>query len=140
MKKLIALLLTLTAIFVCCGCFGPSKEELAKDHFFFENKTGVQIDGLHISSKSASTWGEKVNEEPINVGASVNFEQSKLVDGNATYDFGAIDHDGLNYDVYDVTISVGDTITLSKDDDEAVVTVTAMDGTSKEYRGETYKD
>ena len=86
MKKLIALLLTLTAIFVCCGCFGPSKEELAKDHFFFENKTGVQIDGLHISSKSASTWGEKVNEEPINVGASVNFEQSKLVDGNVGRD------------------------------------------------------
>ncbi|GEM_PF-5702651 len=106
----------------------------------FENYTGTPLDGIYISNKDSNNWGFKLNAEIIKDGGTLTFSMDQLEDGDDIYDFGSIDHDGLNYDIFDVQINAGDTLSLKKEGEEAVLTVTSLSGEKKEYRGKTYNE
>lgn len=135
MKKFLTTAMIVSTLFCLCSC------KDYKNNIFFENKTGEQIDGIYVSSGNSDKWGGKLNEDAIKSGSTLTIPKEKLVDGEGSYDIGAIDHNGQNYDIYEVDISFGDTITLSSENGYAVITVTSSDGDKKDYTGEKiYKD
>ena len=143
MKKTFrAAVLALAAVIVLallCACGEEHEYQL-----FFSNKTGVKVDSLYFSSSSIETWGDRVNFAQISVDATIHFDfDSMNVDGDGpgVYDIGAVDENGINYDVFEVDLAVGDTITLyPQNGEEAVLSVTHADGTVSDYSGFAYAE
>lgn len=134
MKKLIAVVLTVSVLMGLSAC--KDKE----NNFFFENQTGKAIDGLYISTPDSMSWGDKLNKDIIRSGGSIDISKDVLTSAEGIYDIGAIDEDGLNYDIFEVKINAGDTLSLTRNEEEAVLTVTSADGDKEEYVGEAYLD
>ena len=134
MKKFIAAVLTVSFLFGLCAC----KDK--KNNYFFENQTGKAIDGLYISTPDSMSWGDKLNKDIIRSGGSLDISTDNLTSEDGIYDLGAIDEDGLNYDIFEVKIHAGDTLVLTRNEEEAVLTVTSADGDKEEYKGEAYLD
>ena len=134
MKKGILVFLTvllLAALALCAGCSSPDA-----DYIYFQNDLDAKVDGFYISSVSSDEWGEKLNLAPVGAGGNIHIDPDKLVDGlGVAYDIGAIDETGMGYDVYDVVLDVNDTIALSVDGEDAIITVTSPDGSSEVYYG-----
>ena len=142
MKKLrtaaAVLAVLLTVLVLLCSCGEEHEYEL-----FFCNKTGVVVDSVYFSSSENDTWGKPVNLAAVSVDATIHFDfDSMNVDGNGpgVYDIGAVDANALNYDAFEVTLAVGDTITIypASDEGEFQLTVTHADGTSDSYTGYAY--
>ena len=142
MKKIrIAALIVAAVIFAAllCACGEEHEYEL-----FFHNSVGIKVDSLYFSASTNDTWGSAVNFAPISVDATIHFDfDSMNVDGDGpgVYDIGAVDETGLNYDIFEVTLAVGDTITLYPAEGEiARITVTHADGTASDYEGFAYME
>jgi len=134
MKKFIAAVLTVSFLFGLCACKDKN------NNYFFENQTGKAIDGLYISTPDSMSWGDKLNKDIIRSGGSLDISKDTLTSEDGIYDVGAIDEDGLNYDIFEVKIKAGDTLVLTRNEEEAVLTVTSADGDKEEYKGEAYLD
>jgi len=130
MKKILATAMIVSSLFCLCSC------KDYKNNIFFENKTGEVIDGIYVSSEDSDQWGDKMNEDSVKSGSTLTIPKEKLVNGEGKYDVGAIDHKGNNYDIYEVNITIGDTLTLSEKDGVAILTVTTSSGDTKDYTGE----
>lgn len=132
---IIAAALIFTALLCACG-------EEHEYELFFHNSVGVKVDSLYFSASTNDQWGDAVNLAPISVDATIHFDfDSMNVDGDGPglYDIGAVDETGLNYDIFEVTLAVGDTITLYPAEGEtARITVSHADGTSSDYEGFAY--
>ena len=143
MKKTIriaaAVVSALMLLAVMCACGEEHEYQL-----FFHNSTGVKVDSLYFSSASNDTWGNPVNLASISVDATIHFDfDSMNVDGDGpgVYDIGAVDETGLNYDIFEITLAIGDTITLyPADGDMAKISVSHADGTATDYEGFAYID
>ena len=122
---------------VMCSCGEEHEYQL-----FFHNSTGVKVDSLYFSSAANDTWGNPVNLASISVDATIHFDfDSMNVDGEGpgVYDIGAVDETGINYDIFEVDLAVGDTITLYPAEGEAArISVSHADGTSTDYEGFAY--
>ena len=137
-KKIAAVLAATLLIGVLTGC-GSVK---ASDSFYFTNNTGATMQEFYVSSMSADEWGEKLNSSTISNGSTIAISNSKLTDGvGASYDIGAIDTNGVNYDFYEVPIYDQDTLSIGPANGEtATLTVTAADGKTATYEGYAYTD
>ena len=114
----------------------PDKAQ--KNDIFLTNKTGTRLDGVYLSSKDASAWGSKLNEERIGKGDVFVIPAAALTSGEDIYDIGAVDENGRNYDLLDVQIGPGYSAALYLSKDEAVLEVTSKGGKTQVYRGKTY--
>ena len=134
MKKFIASVLTVSLLFGLCACKDKT------NNYFFENQTGKAIDGLYISTPDTMSWGDKLNKDIIRSGGSLDISKDTLTSEDGIYDVGAIDEEGLNYDIFEVKIHAGDTLVLTRNEEEAILTVTSAEGDKEEYKGEAYLD
>ena len=114
------------------------EDKAQKNDVFFTNKTDVRIDGIYLSSKDATAWGSKLNPARIAKGDVFVIDSSALADGEDIYDFGAVDENSLNYDIFDVQLGPGYTAVLKHSKDEAILEVTSGSGKKQVYRGKTY--
>ena len=132
MMSILVVLLLMLSLFSACS--------LGKSHdLTFDNQLSTEMHQICISSTDSSTWGDAVNSSKIAAGRSFSFDFSDF-DGSSgsLYDIGTIDENSDNYDVYEVTLTEGDTIALSGSADSATFTVTHADGTSDSYDAITY--
>lgn len=113
-------------------------DKAQKNDVFFTNKTDVRIDGIYLSSKDATAWGSKLNPSRIGKGDVFVISSSALADGEDIYDFGAVDEDSRNYDIFDVQLGPGYSAVLKRAKDEAILEVTSRSGNKQVYRGKTY--
>ncbi len=132
--RLAALLLALLLCACLCACGGGDKE------LSFTNDTGATITELYISDTNSTAWGDKLNLSDISDGSSISFNFSDLGEDAqpGVYDVGALDDSAWNYDVYGVSLAVGDSITLGTDGTDPVITVTTADGVATTYTGTGY--
>ena len=103
---------------------------------FFQNTMDVDIDGLYISN--SDSWGDPVNDDVIKAGDAFIMDISKLPDGPGTYDVGATDVNGRNYDVYGVPLDGTRLVGLAVTEDTAVVVLIDGDGETETFTGDAY--
>jgi len=125
-KKLFAVLLALTMLFLLAAC-GRTSNDIK-----FINKTGTQIHNLYISHTSSDSWGESVNDDFIDPG---KVQRYPFPQGDPSiFDIGAINENGLNFDAYDVELRPGDELTMGPcNGDSAILTVKHADGKISEH-------
>ena len=114
------------------GCGGGSSKDF---DLHFKNDLDVEIHGVYVSPVEDDTWGDKLNLSVVKSGSTIGFDFTKIGEdaGPDTYDIGVIDENAINYDIGGVDLEGGDTITLSGDEEEAVITVTHADGKKDSY-------
>ena len=97
-KRIVSILLAVMLLALLCACGGT---ESNAEYIYFQNDTGEKIDGFYISSTSADTWGEKLNLSSVSAGGNIHINIEKLAEGvGIYYDIGAIDENGLVYEIY----------------------------------------
>ena len=104
----------------------------------FLNSTDNEIHGVHISPVSSDNWAERLNDERIPAGSSIRIPFGRFSDGGSEYDVGIINRDSINYDIYGVTLSFGDTLVLSGNDSAGRLTVRHADGSEDRYNAKVY--
>ena len=135
MKRLLSLLMIISVLCVFCAC----KDK--KNNIYFENETGSEISAIYLSPKDSEDWGSELNEKSVKSGSSLTIPKEKLSQGENIYDLGSIDMDSYNYDIYNIPVKFGDTLTLSRKDGKAFLVVVSADGSTKQYEGEEiYQD
>ena len=107
MKKAICILMAAVMLLSLCAC-GSGGED-AED-VVFQNDLDVVIHSIYISSSTEDEWGDP-----------------------AYYDVGVVDENNVNYDVYEVSLAIGDTLARSESDGTPVLTVTGTDGKTATY-------
>ncbi len=116
----------------------------ATKQLFFRNQTGIAIDSIYISSSELDTWGNPINNTKIVANSTIQFSfDSTNLDGigPGRYDIGLVDEIGLNYDIFDVSLAYGDTITIFPSNGENfTLFVDHSDGTSNDYVGWVYAE
>ena len=133
MKRLVSFVLVLSVLPGLCSCGAASKDSIV-----FENGTNNGIEGLYLSYPDDGTWGDQLNESKIRSGDCLDITGS--VTGNdKTYDVGAVNSQGVNYDFTRVAIRRGDTLRLTLDDEEGILTIVTAGGSTREYRCDVYK-
>ncbi len=103
---------------------------------FFQNTLDVALNGLYISN--TDEWGDRVNEDAIAAGDAFILDISKLSDGPGTYDVGAIDENGRNYDVYEVPLDGKRLVGISSEGDEAYIVLIDENGETETFTGKAY--
>ncbi len=131
MKKLALLLLALTLVLALCAC--GSGEDVV-----FRNDLDSKIHSVYISPISDEEWSDPLNYAILNVGSSIHIDFEKFSGDSAYYDVAAVDENNMNYDIYDVPLSIGDTLAMSADGETAILTVTSADGSTNTYEGYAY--
>ncbi len=104
----------------------------------FLNSTDNEIHGVHISPVSSDSWAERLNDQRIPAGSSIRIPFGRFSDGGSEYDVGIINRDSINYDIYGVTLSFGDTLVLSGNDSTGRLTVRHGDGSEDRYDAKVY--
>ncbi len=134
--KITAICLVMLTAFMLMACGGP-----ITDVFYFQNDCGAEMDGFHVSSTTADDWGEPLNLSSVSKGSKITLGTVKLTDGvGASYDIGAIDHNGMNYEFYDVPINELDILAIGPaEGDSCTLTVTSADGNTQTYEGYAYQ-
>jgi hypothetical protein len=132
MKKTALVLAAVLLLLLClCAC-GAGREAEAVT---FRNDLGVKVNGFYISPTESDGWGEPLNYAPVNPGSRVTIDAEKLPDGFGVYDVGAVDADGILYELYEVKVEKGLTIALSFEDGRAWFSFAAADGTVARVEG-----
>ena len=135
-KRRIVAVLAVCALmaFAACGNTTPTT-----DYVYFQNDTSNKMDGVYLTPSSNDQWGDKLNYSSVSAGGKIHMDVKCLTEGSgAEYDFGTIDENGLNFEIYNVKINAGDTLAVSGDSTKATITVTAIDGTVTSYDAYTY--
>ncbi len=130
MKKAICILMAAVMLLSLCAC-GSGGED-AED-VVFQNDLDVVIHSIYISSSTEDEWGDPVNSAKLNSGSSTHIDFDKFAGDGAYYDVGVVDENNVNYDVYEVSLAIGDTLALSESDGTPVLTVTGTDGKTATY-------
>ncbi len=134
MKRAIVAIMLIAALCLTLMACGGKESELS-----FTNKLSTVAHSVYISHESEGEWGEPINSAKINSGSTIRFDFEKLgTYGPGVYDVAVVDENNVNYDVYEVTLAIGDSITFSANGDTAVVTVTSASGSSTTYEGISY--
>ena len=133
MKKSFVLALVLAMLLLLCACSSGPKEEVT-----FQNDLEVKLHSIYISPVTDEDWTEPLNYAALSSGSSIHIAFEKFAGDSAYYDIGVVDENGMNYDAYDVVLSIGDTLALSGSLDAATLTVTAADGSQKTYDAFVY--
>lgn len=131
MKKLTVLLLTLALLATLCACGN-------RESVVFQNDLSTDIHGIYISPVSEEEWSDPLNYAVLKAGASITIDFQKFAGETPYYDVGTVDKNGMNYDVYDVPLAIGDKLALSAEGETVTLTVTGADGTVKSYDGYAY--
>ena len=121
---LICAVLTLSSLFVFSACeSGPKQLQ-------FKNELETRVN-IYFSRAIDDEWSEKPTATGIGSGASIglNFSDFDGAAGKKT-DIGAIDENSVNYDIYDVVLEIGDSITLVGSSSAAQFVITHADGSS----------
>ena len=140
-KLLILALLSALLMLLLCACDGTAADEITTDYIYFKNNTGAKVAGIYVTPAGEEEWGEKLNwGDYVSAGGQIHIDREKFTAPDGLYDIGAVDENGLNYDVYEVVLAPGDIFALSADGDEAVCTVTHMDGSESLYHGFAYTE
>ena len=84
-------------------------------------------------------WGDAVTDGIIKKGRTVTIDFGRVVNGEGTYDIGAIDENYMNYDLYNVDIHLRDTIVLEGSAESATFTINHEDGSSEIYEAYVYQ-
>lgn len=130
MKRLIAMLLAVCMLLAFSACGQGSTTDIT-----IKNDTGNTIDNVYISSADSDSWGDPIIPSKLANGSSVKVDSALfLVENTTIYDFGAIDDTGINYDVYEIPLSAGDSLVLT----ETTLTVTDANGNVTEYDAYVY--
>lgn len=139
LKSIVVLLLAVLALGVLAACGSSEPEEKTTDYIYFKNDTSNKMNGVYITSSDNDEWGDKLNLAAVSAGGEIHIDATKLSKGSgAEYDFGTIDENGLNFEVYGVTINAGDTFTVSGDANGATITITGLDGSSTSHDAITF--
>ena len=141
MKKTRFWLLALAALFLltavaACDAASSGSDEPSADYVYFQNDTGCKVYAFYISTTDADSWGEKLNwGDYVGVGSKIHIDAAKLVNGPGVYDVGAVDETDLVYEVYEVELAPGDTISLSASGEDVTCLITHLDGSQSEWVG-----
>ncbi|MBR3298393.1 MAG: hypothetical protein IKI64_04235 [Clostridia bacterium] len=123
-KRILAVLLAAAALAVLAAC------EPVSNDISFKNELKVPVN-IYFSRADDDSWSDKPTAVNVVSGAETGIAFSRLDSASGKrFDVGAIDENGMNYDIYDVVLIEGDLITLSGDESEAHFTITHSDGTS----------
>lgn len=120
--------LTLAALLSACG-------ETKEPDLRFTNNLDTEIHNVYLSPAEAEDWNDPVSVDKLGSGHTMSIDFSKAGEGAGPglYDFGVIDENAMNYDLYEVTLAVGDKIEISGNADGATYTVTHADGTQETF-------
>ena len=133
MKKAFAILLAVLLLVSLCACGESNAEEI-----IFKNDLKSVLHGVHVSPANAEEWGDPLNYANLSVGSSIHIDFEKFAGDSPVYDIGLIDENGVNYDIYEVTLTIGDTLIISGDGESATLTVKGVDGSEKSYTADVY--
>ncbi len=138
MKRIIILALAavlLLGLLTACGDTTPPD-------LTFTNHLESRIDNLYVSPADQDEWNDPVTTSTISKGSTFKMNFDKLGEGAGPgiYDVGAIDENGMNYDMYEVDLQVGDQIDLSGNADAATFVITRADGTSETVEAYIYSN
>ena len=134
MKKAIVAIILIAALCLTLMSCGGKKSELS-----FTNKLTTVAHSIYISHESEGEWGDPINTAKLSSGSTIHFDFDKLgTYGPGVYDIAVVDENNTNYDVYEVTLAIGDNITFSANGETAVVTVTSASGSTVTYEGISY--
>ena len=133
MKRLASILAALCLLLGLAACAGG-------DSVAFKNKLGTVIHSVYISPVEDEDWTDPLNYARLRVGSTIQIDFDRFRGTGTLYDFGAVDENGLNYDVYDIPLAAGDSLTLSGDRNGATLTVVSKDGAEKTYEAYIYEN
>ena len=135
-KRTFSVILALALIALLTACGGDSETaELS-----FTNNLGTEVHNIYLSPCDADNWSDPASLSKVKSGRTVAFDFTAAGKdaGPGCYDFGVIDEDAVNYDLYAVDLTVGDKISLSGDKNAATFTVTHADGTADTFEALIY--
>lgn len=107
----------------------------------FMNSLDVRIDSFYISAVTDTEWGEPVKEMvAAQERVTIPFSDFGGTVSSGVYDIGAVDENGINYDIWEVDISADDTLTLmyGETEDSAILRVTNGGGEFMDYDVQVY--
>lgn len=133
MKKVLSILMILLLLVGLCACGNENAEDVS-----FKNDLKSVIHGVHISASSSDSWSDPLNYAQLSVGSTIHIDFEKFAGDSPVYDVGIIDENGVNYDIYEVTLTIGDALVLSGDENGATLTITGKDGSVKTYDAYVY--
>jgi plastocyanin len=132
-KAVVAIILIAVLCFTRLACSAKETE------LSFTNKRGTVAHSVYISHESESEWGEPINSAKISNGSTIRFDFKDVsANGPGVYDVAVVDENNMNYDVYEVTLAIGDNITFSVSGETAIVTITSSSGGTTTYEGISY--
>ena len=128
----------LAGVLAFAGCGDDSGDGF---ELHFKNAMEVRIDNVYITPPENEYWGDPITIAPVQKGHTIGFDFKKFdgVSGNI-YDIGLIDENAMDYDLYEVVLTTGDTMEMTGNADAAKLTVTHADGTKTEYEAIIYPD
>lgn len=130
-KRALALILVCLMLAAMLSACGDAKES----DLTFTNNLSVSLDNIYLSLADSDEWNEPVASGVVTSGSSIGIDFSKVGEGAGpgTYDFGVIDENAMNYDLYEVELKAGDKIALSGNAESAIYTITHADGSKESY-------
>lgn len=129
MKKLFALALVTLLLVGLCACGSSEQITFTSDHL-------SPIHGIYISPVTEDSWGDPLNYYVLKKGSSLKIDFEKFAGDSATYDVGILDETDMLYEIFEVPLAVGDTLSFSGVGMFGTLTVTGADGTVNTYKGE----
>lgn len=139
LRRSVCVLLAVLFAASLAACGGGEKKADA-NAVYFTNNLDSEVHNFYISPTDLDTWGDPMTDGIIKKGRTVTIDFDKVVNGEGTYDIGAIDENYMNYDLYGVDIHLRDTIILEGTAEGATYTIEHEDGSSNTYDAEVYKE
>ena len=131
------LMVLLAASLTACG--GGGKKNSNANALYFTNNLNSEVHNFYVSPTDTDAWGDPLTDGIIKKGRTATIDFNKVVNGEGTYDIGAIDENYMNYDLYGVDIHLRDTIILEGSAEGATFTIEHDDGTTSTYDAYIYK-
>lgn len=104
----------------------------------FRNELDFSLGGAYFSAAELNEWGEPaLTALPGGQEKELTFEQLGVQPG-VNADIGAVDENGINYDVFGVILWPGDCVILKGDHDSGLFTVVHSDGSRDIYTAKVY--
>ena len=115
-------------------------EPQAEAELRFTNQTGATLYYIYISN-DPEEWGESLlgDDDYLHTEEELLLDFADIGGEPGLYDVGVVDANRVNYDIYDVTLGVGDSmVLLPASDDTATLLVIQANKETKLYTGKSY--
>lgn len=115
-------------------------EPAADAELTFTNQTGATLYYVYISN-DPEEWGPSLlgDDEYMHAEEELSLAFADIGGEPGLYDVGVVDENRVNYDIYDVTLGVGDAmVLLPASDDTATLLVIQANKETKLYTGKSY--